>query len=55
MTGMKQPTMKPRRAMQMAMATPDKHQQMIRRAANKRAHVITPHGKVQAGRKGRKG
>lgn len=30
-----------------------KHELMIRRAANHNAHVITPHGKVQAGRKGR--
>jgi len=36
-------------------ATPGKHELMIRRAANHNAHVITPHGKVQAGRKGRKG
>jgi len=32
-----------------------KHELVIRRAANHNAHVITPHGKVQAGRKGRKG
>lgn len=32
-----------------------KHELTIRRAANHNLHVITPHGKVQAGRKGRKG
>ena len=31
-----------------------KHELMIRRAANHNAHVITPHGKIQGGRKGRK-
>ena len=36
-------------------ATAGKHELMIRRAVNHNAHVITPHGKVQAGRKGRKG
>jgi hypothetical protein len=37
------------------MVQPGKHELMIRRAANHNAHVITPHGKVQAGRKGRRG
>jgi len=32
-----------------------KHELMIRRAVNKNAHVITPHGNIQAGRKGRRG
>jgi len=53
MRGMKRPMSKPRRMMQMAM--PGKHELMIRRAANHNAHIITPHGKVVAGRKGRKG
>lgn len=29
------------------------HEEMIRRATNHNAHVITPHGTVHAGRKGR--
>jgi hypothetical protein len=33
----------------------EKHELMIRRATNHNAHVITPHGKIQGGRKGRKG
>ena len=33
----------------------DKHQMVGRRTANYNAHVITPHGKIQAGRKGRRG
>jgi hypothetical protein len=37
------------------MAMPGKHEMMIRRAGNHNVHVITPHGKIQAGRKGRKG
>lgn len=52
MRGMKRPMKRARRMTQMTM--PGKHEQMIRRAANHNAHVITPHGKVQAGRKGRK-
>jgi hypothetical protein len=39
----------------MKMAMPGKHELMIRRAANHNAHIITPHGKVLAGRKGCKG
>ncbi len=31
-----------------------KHEQMIRRATNHNLHIITHHGKVQVGRKGRK-
>ena len=53
MRDMKHPMMKPRSMMKMAM--PGKHELMIRRAANHNAHIITPHGKVLAGRKGRKG
>lgn len=53
MRGTKRPTMMTRRMARMAM--PGKHELMIRRAANHNAHVITPHGKVLAGRKGRKG
>jgi hypothetical protein len=45
--------MKPQRMAQPAM--PGKHEQLIRRAANHNAHIITPHGKLYAGRKGRKG
>jgi len=33
----------------------DRHKMMMRRSANRNAHIITPHGKVMAGRKGRKG
>ena len=36
-------------------ATLDKHRMVGRRTANYNAHVITPHGKIQAGRKGRRG
>jgi hypothetical protein len=32
-----------------------KHELMLRRAANHNVHVLTPHGKIFAGRKGRKG
>jgi len=37
------------------MAEPGKHALMIRRAANHNVHVMTPHGRIFAGRKGRKG
>jgi len=53
MREMKHPTMKPRCTMQIAMI--GKHGLMIRRAGNHNAHIITPHGKVQCSRKGRKG
>lgn len=33
----------------------DKHELMIRRAPNHNLHVMTHHGKVAIGRKGRKG
>lgn len=52
MRGTKRST--PTRRMQRA-AQLSKHELMIRRAANHNAHVITPHGKIQAGRKGRRG
>ena len=53
MRDMKSTSAKPRHTLQMAM--PGKHELMIRRAANHNVHIITPHGKIQAGRKGRKG
>ncbi len=53
MRDMKGTSAKPRQAMKVAM--PGKHELMIRRAANQNVHIITPHGKIQAGRKGRKG
>jgi len=33
--------------------TPDKHELMIRRASNHNVHIITHHGKILSGRKGR--
>ena len=53
MRGMRRPVTKQRRMAQRAI--PGKHELMIRRAANSNAHVITPHGRIQAGRKGRRG
>jgi hypothetical protein len=50
---MKSSVAKARQTIMMAM--PGKHELMIRRAANHNVHIITPHGKIQAGRKGRKG
>jgi|GEM_PF-695487 len=44
---------KPRHMTKTAMT--GKHELMIRRAGNHNLHVITPHGRIQAGRKGRKG
>ena len=32
----------------------DRQKLILRRTANKNAHIITPHGKVMTGRKGRK-
>jgi len=32
-----------------------RQERMIRRTTNHNVHVITPHGKIQAGRKGRNG
>jgi hypothetical protein len=37
------------------LTVPGKHGLMLRRAANHNVHVLTPHGKIFAGRKGRKG
>ena len=37
------------------MAEKERQATMLRRAANHNVHVITPHGRVMAGRKGRKG
>jgi hypothetical protein len=37
------------------MAATGKHELMLRRAANHNLHLMTPHGKIFAGRKGRKG
>jgi len=52
MRGMKRPMlMKSMKRMTMH----GKHELTIRRAANHNVHVITRHGNVQAGRKGRKG
>jgi hypothetical protein len=53
MKDMKSTLAKPRQTMNMSM--PGKHELMIRRAANHNVHIITPHGKIQVGRKGRKG
>jgi hypothetical protein len=50
MKGMKLPVKhQPKTVMPMM----DKHEQMIRRAANHNLHVITHHGKIMVGRKGR--
>jgi len=43
----------PRRMLLMAIR--DWHKMMMRRSVNRNAHIITPHGKMMAGRKGRKG
>lgn len=53
MKDMKGMVAKPRKTMKTAM--PGRHEMLIRRAGNHNVHVITPHGKIQAGRKGRKG
>jgi hypothetical protein len=53
MKDMKLPTMKPRSMVKMASS--GKIGMMFRRAGNHNAHIITPHGKIQSGRKGRKG
>jgi hypothetical protein len=50
---LKFPSMKLPRTAQTTMAV--RHGLMTRRDANQNAHIITPHGKIQAGRKGRKG
>lgn len=54
MRGMKD-TMKTMIRRMSRMVMHGRHEMMIRRAANRIAHVITPHGKIQSGRKGRKG
>jgi len=53
MKDMKHPTMKPRSVTPIALS--GKTGIMFRRAGNHNAHIITPHGKIQSGRKGRKG
>jgi len=53
MKDMKRPTMKPRSVAKIAAS--GKTGIMFRRAINHNAHIITPHGKIQSGRKGRKG
>jgi len=50
MKGMNVPNM-PRR--KMTAMTPGKRGMMLRRAANRNAHIITHHGKIRVGRKGR--
>jgi len=52
MKGLRQTTMKPRRGMPMTMT--GKRDILTRRAGHHNAHVLTPHGKLMAGRKGRK-
>ena len=37
------------------LTTPGKRGMMLRRAANHNVHVMTPHGRIFAGRKGRRG
>jgi hypothetical protein len=39
----------------MAAMTTVKHGMMLRRSTNLNAHIITHHGKIQVGRKGRNG
>jgi hypothetical protein len=39
----------------MLIAMLDRQKLIMRRTVNRNAHIITPHGKVMAGRKGRKG
>jgi len=46
-------TPKPRQTVVITML--DRHKLIMRRTTNRNAHIITPHGKVVAGRKGRKG
>ncbi|WP_460595251.1 hypothetical protein [Geomonas sp. Red276] len=57
MKGMKKPT-EPKKKLTTEHATftpivPKKHEMMMRREPNHNVHVITAHGKIQAGRKGR--
>ena len=53
MRDMSRKTSMPRRMMLIAKV--DRHKLIMRRTANRNAHIITPHGKVLAGRKGRNG
>lgn len=53
MRGTKRTAMMPDRMRRLA--TRGKQEMMLRRVANHNVHVITPHGKILAGRKGRKG
>ncbi len=53
MRDMKRPTLKPKRVTQAV--APVKRDVVQRRTANQIAHVMTTHGKLYAGRKGRKG
>ncbi len=52
---MKTTTMPKAPGRKMAAVTTVKHGVMLRRSVNLNAHIITPHGKIMAGRKGRKG
>jgi len=53
MKDMKRPMLKTRSMVKMTVS--GKTGMMLRRAGNHNAHIITPHGKIQSGRKGRKG
>jgi len=53
MRTMKRTLAMPRVMMLMGML--DRHKMMMRRSTNRNAHIITPHGRVMAGRKGRNG
>lgn len=53
MRNMSRKTSMPR--MMMLITTLDRHKLIMRRTTNLNAHIITPHGKVMASRKGRKG
>jgi hypothetical protein len=53
MRAMKRTMTIPRVMMLMAML--DRHKMMMRRSTNRNAHIITAHGRVTAGRKGRNG
>ena len=53
MRDMSRKTSMPRRMVLITML--DRQKLIMRRTTNRNAHIITPHGKVMAGRKGRKG
>jgi hypothetical protein len=53
MKDMKRPLLKTRSMGKMTVS--GKTGMMLRRAGNHNTHIITPHGKIQSGRKGRKG